>query len=210
MAIQNISQNKDPEATGKYCIKTGEEKLYRLDADQLKSFYTLLKDLNSSEAFSASEEEEGDVEIEIERNITLKEDDPIPCTTYSLYSNESEIQMVSYEQIKKISDLLQAFLKQYGKEQILSLDEAIQMAPEMEKESELTIEVCEDNESGKRSSVPKTPVNITQRISNESDPTNVQIEYVLWANELSSDWLTAKEMKTFYKVLEQFIEENHL
>lgn len=194
------------EANGKYCISTGETLLYAMDFEQLEALATLLDNPHPLNTPVAGNFGEGEPEIELQKNTIVYSDDYPPSVSYSLYSNESEIQMVSYDHLKKISDLLQAFLKKYDKDHYVHYEEAEKMMPAADNK-ELSIKIWKEDESPKREILLKDPANLTQRIIRLSSKPDVQVQYMFAINERCSDWLTPEQLKDFRTRLEQFIEE---
>lgn len=194
------------EAKGKYCILTGETLLYAMDLEQLEALAALLDHPHPLNAPTADNREEEETEIELQKNTIVYSDNYPSSVSYSLYSKESEIQMVSYDHLKKMSDLLQEFLKNYDKNHEMSYEEAEKMMPASDKE-ELSIRIWKEEESPKREVLLKDPANLTQRIIRLSSKPDVQVQYMFAINERCSDWLSPQQLKDFSKTLKKFIEE---
>lgn len=194
------------EAKGKYCISTGESLLYGMDFEQLEALAELVDNSHSLNTLTAGNLREEEAEIELQKNTTVYSDNCPPCVSYSLYSNESEIQMVSYDHFKKMSDLLQVFLKKYDKDHNMSYEEAEGMMSASDNK-ELNIKIWKADEAPEKEMVLKDPANLTQRIICLSSKPDIQVQYMFAINERCSDWMSPKQLKNFHTTLKQFIEE---
>lgn len=105
---------------GKYCIITGERIIYHLTYQQLETIYRQIKSYKETSIKSDSKfiEDKENYKIKISQFTELQKDSQQSKTFYSIYSEDCDIQMLSYPRIKKLSDTLQTFLKTSESKQI--------------------------------------------------------------------------------------------
>lgn len=186
-------------AKGSFCISTGNKTLYHLTLQQLKKLHLQLRHLPEKLSHPSVEEAEKTDKIQIQENTVIYEDEHLPSTFYYIYSQNCEIQMATYAEIKKISEMLLTFLEQCGQ----NFTDIKQIKPD----PDFPVLIDKDPSLKSENVTFKSAININKRVVFTSQNQKSDTHYMVSINEQCSSWLTQAQLVTLYQELGKFLKK---
>lgn len=186
-----------------YCVTIGKSEIYGVTYNQLEELHQTIGVFIEREKspFDCKIKGYGEYGVSISKTVDLSVGEDCFHVDYSLNTFESDLCCMSADQMKRVADTIQRFLKEYGENGDKKMVWDAEDYPE-NTSGEIAFCIKEDGRKPDFKAVPYVSKSIDQK-----DGGDVEIGYNIAINEMNSESVPFREFVVLYRKLSSFLKK---